>query len=803
MSPWVWLLICVAAIVVLYGLGLVQKQVTDEGFAIVDANTVRAQRQQLQFEGERRYNDLALLQAVDSSVSEDTMRASLQQIFPVPTSSQRGSSLLSTAPIDQYKAADDGSNKVGTTLEQTGILKKKVALCESISHLDCAKLNDPIYSECGVCHANGRNSSGGQHRGGLYISADDQIRANAIAKATGKPVEYTPTLGKCPTVNFTLREEACIAKRDTESCINQTPSMGNSCGKCIGTQNAFFMGPKPTAFDAILHVSHSGFYTNSMHLRHASSVPGSITEDVLLMNGQQKGGVSRPALNPFTVPLTLREGDTLQLGIYGIPQVWCAWLSSADGKRSVGINVGVEALYPTNGMVTLGDTQSVKVNAFFKNVPGWEAYKQTVPPTVLWYTRRNDIVPPAILQADAIIKIDDTTTTEDITSRIYYLAPISLSSKKISLGGVNRSVLPANTERVVVKLDNGTTKGSTTKDGEMSLSNVQASVVGMYVTVPATLAEPYYNIDSDLCPSGPIITTSVGVGKMDNNPCFDRKGAFKQTAECVQRLFISAGGTINGTLYPNTLEKAKAIIVDNDFSKTVDYLNNLGSIAMYGTDNNGAPSGFAKQKDAALQMLGVNMTNPCDGPPPYSTECLNYLWKTSGQTAPDRVDPATIDSIPYSYCTANGTAAPLKSDDNVSEANDYGTIPAIRQYYNSLFTRSQDDSDFDIQAAAMKQCYGVMLKAPELGKLTCPSKPETEQPKVMYGDWVGRDAPIQAIKKLNTGENVYLITDDGYVKMVTQSGAAKYFTGADVNLFNPNSWNSYSDAAGHYLLKPA
>lgn len=803
MSAWVWLLICVAAIVVLYGLGLVQKQVTDEGFAIVDSNTLRAQRQQLQFEGERRYNDLALLQALDSPVSEDTMRASLQQIFPAPTSSQRGPSLLSTAPIDQYKAADNGSNKVGTTLEQTGILKKKVALCESISHLDCAKLNDPKYSECGICHANGRNSNGGQHRGGLYISADDQIRANAVAKASGKPVEYIPTLGKCPTVNFTLREEACIAKRDTESCINQTPSMGNSCGKCIGTQNAFFMGPKPTTFEAILHVSHSGFYTNSMHLRHVSSVPGSITEDVLLMNGQQKGGVSRPALNPFTVPLTLREGDTLQLGIYGIPQVWCAWLSSADGKRSVGINVGVEALYPTNGMVTLGDTQSVKVNAFFKNVPGWDAYKQTVPPTVLWYTRRNDIVPPAILQADAIIKIDDTTTTEDITSRIYYLAPISLSSKKISLGGVNRSVLPANTERVVVKLDNGTTKGSTTKDGEMSLSNVQASVVGMYVTVPATLAEPYYNIDSDLCPSGPIITTSVGVGKMDNNPCFDRKGAFKQTAECVQRLFISAGGTINGTLYPNTLEKAKAIIVDNDFSKTVDYLNNMGSIAMYGTDNNGAPSGFAKQKDVALQMLGVNMTNPCDGPTPYSTECLNYLWKTSGQTAPDTVDPATIDSIPYSYCTANGAAAPLKSDDNVSEANDYGTIPAIRQYYHGLFTRSQDDSDFDVQAAAMKQCYGVTLKAPELGKLTCPPASSKERPMVMYGDWIGKDVPVQAVKQLNTGENVYMFADTMYVKMVTQSGAAKYFTGTDVNLFNPNNWNSYSDATGHYLLKPA
>ena len=79
----------------------------------------------------------------------------------------------------------------------------------------------------------------------------------------------------------------------------------------------------------------------------------------------------------------------------------------------------------------------------------------------------------------------------------------------------------------------------------------------------------------------------------------------------------------------------------------------------------------------------------------------------------------------------------------------------------------------------------------------------TTQAMVMYGDWIGRDTPVQAIKQLTTGENVYMFADAQYVKMVTQSGVAKYFTGTDVNLFNPNSWNSYSDAAGHYLLKPA
>jgi hypothetical protein len=76
---------------------------------------------------------------------------------------------------------------------------------------------------------------------------------------------------------------------------------------------------------------------------------------------------------------------------------------------------------------------------------------------------------------------------------------------------------------------------------------------------------------------------------------------------------------------------------------------------------------------------------------------------------------------------------------------------------------------------------------------------------VMYGDWIAPNnagVPVDAIKKLNTGEDVYMRVDSPYIKMVTTSGVAKYFVGPNVNLFNPNAWNSYSDATGHYRLRP-
>ena len=59
---------------------------------------------------------------------------------------------------------------------------------------------------------------------------------------------------------------------------------------------------------------------------------------------------------------------------------------------------------------------------------------------------------------------------------------------------------------------------------------------------------------------------------------------------------------------------------------------------------------------------------------------------------------------------------------------------------------------------------------------------------VMYGDWIAPNnagVPVDAIKKLNTGEDVYMRVDSPYIKMVATSGVAKYFVGPNVNLFRP------------------
>jgi hypothetical protein len=253
-------------------------------------------------------------------------------------------------------------------------------------------------------------------------------------------------------------------------------------------------------------------------------------------------------------------------------------------------------------------------------------------------------------------------------------------------------------------------------------------IANLSFTVPASLMAPYYDVDQNLCAAGPMVFTEIGAGLMGANSCYDPKGNFNPTPQCLIKLFTAAGGTDAGTLYPDTAEKAKALVIKGSDGKpsideTIDSLNNMGNIAIYGTDTEGAPVGFEAQKQMALAFLGLTMTNPCDGPQadtgPHSPECLDYLWRTSGEAGalPANLDPA---SLPYGYCSANGTAAPLKSAANAQDANSQGSITDVRRYFNGLFARSQDSSDFDAQAAAMKACYGININSPS-GATSCPS----------------------------------------------------------------------------------
>ena len=723
-----WILLILAIAVALGILYLVRSQT--EGFVTVDLNTATAQRQQLQFEGERRYNNLARLQGTNSVLDADQVAAALHQEIPVPTSSSN--SLMSLLGfVGLSSAAPPGA---ATGVEQTGAVQQKINFCESIVNIDCSMLDDPRLAECGFCHRDGTDSKGKPHRGGLYISSDDQIRANELSNANGQaPGVYKPTIGACKPQNFTLMNESCQVLELQLQCQKAGgPTSSNPCGQCFGgtpagTTGLLYMGPKPRAYTATLWVSHPGSHSN-----------GGAGLAVRYPNGYQVSlpPSNQPLLDPQQVTLTITEGEQLVIGVAGMPAVWCGWLSSPDGKRTISLDIGEQSIVPATGFMIAGDKRAAVVSkamsaAADPNV--WANFQAQVPNNVLWYQRRDEVVPGAVVSAWYGVSPASAGNTQgtDVTAYVKLAAgenvPVGILPEVFQIA----DPAPNIQKHLWIIQDNGNTVIGV--DGQTLDAATLYNAMLMNFTVPATLVDPLFENDMANCPTGPIVMTEVGAGLMGSHSCFKADGSFNPNLYCIQELWTAAGGTPQGKDYPKTDKDAAAWAVTDasgnpNLDATVAAFNNGVNIAMYGVDMNGAPQEFAVIKATALSFLGIVMNNPCDGPTsqtgPHTPECLDYLWKTSGSPGQDAttVDPA---KLPYAYCKNAGQAAPLNKDgtvnqSNVTTANSYGAVPNVRAYFQGIFNRTQDNSDFDAQAAAMRDCYNVTLKPPVEDPAACP-----------------------------------------------------------------------------------
>jgi hypothetical protein len=713
-----WLLV-LAIVVVLFGVvvWMANKPTTKEGFLTVDLDTATAQRQQLQFEGERRYNDLARVQAPPTTLDADTVAAALQTGVAVPSAAKPSLLGIVNSHLG-LGVADDGSGKTGSGVEQTGLVAQKIAFCESLA-VDCSLLDDPRAAECGMCHRDGLDSKGNAHRGGLYISSDDQIRANN----GGTPL-YTPTVGKCDPRNFTLISQKCTERESQLVCQSAAvPTSSNPCGQCYGAKpqaatGLVYMGPKPLTFDAVLWLTHPGMH----HYQGTGTI-------VTLPNGST---VNVPYSNsivvaPVQIPLKgIKEGDNFSIKVFGVPLVWAAWLSSPDGTRTVSIDVGLQNEAANPGLVIAGDKNSqtvqtpVKSYAQHDNID-WQSELSQMPNNVMWFARRDEILGGGISSASyGDVNGNVTWVTGSMKGIAGAYQDVTVSPQ--AFGGTDPS--PGVPKMLTIWLDNG--QSINAPDNTVVSKTDFNNSVNLQITVPATLANPLYGDDIADCPTGPIVTTAVGAGLMGSHSCFNPDGSFNPSVYCLQELFQAAGGTQKGTLYPTTADQAKALVAPSGtLDDTVAALNNLGSIALYGQTSAGSMVDFATIKDASLKMLGTVPGNPCDGPlsatGPHSTECLDYLWRTSGASVEPTLPNGDPTQLPYQYCTRAGTSAPILSTGAPNDAanaiaNQQGGVSQVRAYYNAMFTNATQGGTKGLSAdqinAAMKQCMGTSYQPP-------------------------------------------------------------------------------------------
>ena len=729
---WQWILVG-AAVLILAAFLWFRTDAT-EGFTTVDLPTATAQRQALQMEGERRYNPVARLQASGQKIAAADMDGAINTARAAPTSSSAAASLLGLVGTSLgLGAADDGSGKTGEWVEQTGVVQDKINFCESLTTIDCDSLqSDARLRECGFCHRDGTNSSGKKHRGGMFISSEDQIRANE--KAAGGEATYVPTVGSCKPQNFTVMATSCKARESQLQCQSVgAPSSKNPCAQCYGkspnnaTGLMYFTPNKPYRHQVYLNVSHPGFYTG----------PNGYGLEVTYSNGAKVGVPAAPPGSkdviapPMPLALTLAEGDTVTITLYGPPIVWCGWLSNQSGTRTVSLDIGVQGMTPEGGMEIAGDKVSQIVNNAAKGSGAWSSFQTTVPNTVLWYVRRSELMSPTLITA---LYGNSTANAVDVTQTVQ-AAAVAKKDQQVGVALLNGQADPApgSGKALMLTYDSGVI--NTVFDGQALYWDGQLSVSATYTfQMPATLADPPLSADLADCPTGPLVLTEVGAGIMGAHSCFKPDGSFNPTAYCLQELFQSAGGTKAGTAWPGTDAAAKALVAKSGtLDDTVAALNQLGNIATYGVDLNGNMVDYATYQDAAMRMLGIAVNNPCDGPMkdsgPHSPECLDYLWRTMSNPSQDSTPTTTRP--PFSGCSAQGKSAPLNPDNtvnatNVAVANSKGGAAAVRAYYEGILYTTQNTANFDGQVASMMQCYGTNIQAPVTPASSCPTPAANE-----------------------------------------------------------------------------
>ena len=700
----------VAAAIFFVGLLFLTQSEGYESYA--DYGTALAQRQLQQFAGETRYNDLARVQGTRIVLPSDKVRDALEQVIPTATSNS--DSLLSLFKDVRLSAA---AGQSGTGVEQTGGVQQKIDFCESVKTVDCSMLSDPRMAECGFCHRNGTDSRGRPHRGGMFISSDDQIRANQVSTANGNlKAAYKPTMGTCKPVDFTLMKENCDAlERHMECQRAGAATSANQCGQCYGSAPAgsnglFYVGQKPKTYTAVLHVSHPGMHSNNGRGLTVKTPRG---ETTLAYSNV-------PLLDPQTVYLELAEGDSITLSISGVPPVWCAWLSSPDGKRSISLDIGVDYGNPPSGFTVAGDKRSLLVKKTFEKSDKWLNYQQSIPNSVLFYRRRDEVIPGAIVSA--WYGIAPNAQGINVTNFVKAKAG---ANEAYFVSNQHGDPIPGIPKYLWITHDNG--KVTIAREGQDVDPTLVYNNIVLGVTIPATLSEPYYQEDKEWCPSGPMVLTAEGAGRMGATSCFKVDGSFNPSVYCIQQLWTGSGADPKGKLYPKNATEAKALAKPT-LDATMDYFNNSVNIAMYGVDMNGAPQEFAIIRQNTLDFFGIDMRNPCDGPNsqsgPHSVECLDYLYRTSGNPSQDGI---AVDrtKLPYAYCSAEGQAAPLTATGAVntnrtSFYNSLGAIPNIRASMQDTFMRANDSADFDDQARNMRSCYNVQIKPPVEDAATCP-----------------------------------------------------------------------------------
>ena len=337
----------------------------------------------------------------------------------------------------------------------------------------------------------------------------------------------------------------------------------------------------------------------------------------------------------------------------------------------------------------------------------------------------------------------------------------------------------------LVKIDTQTgarprLSGSQTMGGFRATSMIPGTgKTGMTLTMymPFTFINGFDG-DSLACENGPVITLADSATFLESDPCYgkaNQPGNYKM--ECLQSRWTELGGTPQGTGWPRDPVTMNAVQQGSDgraltIDDIADQLGAKAARAYGGTDEAGRPLSIADWNAVSMEMTGVPINTPCDGPANAagtpSPSCLTYLYTNQGvssrigptysqnpgrvasakeafQDAPS-VDPSVelltggeefldkqfvtemilqkkdVVQHPYGikegFAEANtfnypGTAIDPATPAGQDFAKKLGSIQEAKQVYDQINRTANDNTlTNDQRRTAIQQAYGVTLGTP-------------------------------------------------------------------------------------------
>ncbi len=249
--------------------------------------------------------------------------------------------------------------------------------------------------------------------------------------------------------------------------------------------------------------------------------------------------------------------------------------------------------------------------------------------------------------------------------------------------------------------------------GALNVQSVQCKVIRPArgkKSMRLELYNPFYFIDpvdpifinepeAAKCDIGPILKTSSAAEKYNSGVCYKKpNGPGKFTNECLEDLWLSSGCTPQGTGYPDTDTKRRALMYDpngvaRSLAEISDYLYNQSAIAYTGRNSAGGNLPIAEWDRISMYFLGKPRKTPCDveekdtGPlPPV---CLEYLWNE------------------LALCDKDGTLYP-KTKGAIDIAQSKGGVEKVKEFYKGLYDIANNNNlSDDERKNVIERCYGV------------------------------------------------------------------------------------------------